>query len=88
MREGDCDLKLFRRDDCMSLRYFDEVRRYLPALFRPDGWQTMLVYEHAERPHFLCRNMRRRPAKTFMSFVRQEAEHPRQPCRSREMGYR
>ena len=49
-RDTGCGLKGFRRDAFLSLPYFDHMHRYLPALFKRDGWQVVLVdVAHAER---------------------------------------
>ena len=49
-RDTGCGLKGFRRDAFLRLPYFDHMHRYLPALFKRDGWQVDLVdVTHAER---------------------------------------
>ncbi len=49
-RDTGCGLKGFRRDAFLALPYFDHMHRYLPALFRRDGWQVALVdVAHSER---------------------------------------
>ncbi len=49
-RDTGCGLKGFRRDAFLRLPYFDHMHRYLPALFRRDGWQIALVdVAHRER---------------------------------------
>ncbi len=49
-RDTGCGLKGFRRDAFLSLPYFDHMHRYLPALFKRDGWQVLLVdVSHKER---------------------------------------
>ncbi len=49
-RDTGCGLKGFRRDAFLALPYFDHMHRYLPALFRRDGWQVALVdVAHRER---------------------------------------
>lgn len=49
-RDTGCGLKGFRRDAFLQLPYFDHMHRYLPALFRRDGWQVALVdVSHRER---------------------------------------
>jgi dolichol-phosphate mannosyltransferase len=49
-RDTGCGLKGFRRDAFLSLPYFDHMHRYLPALFKRDGWQITLVdVSHKER---------------------------------------
>ncbi len=42
-RDTGCGLKAFRRDAFLRLPYFDHMHRYLPALFKRDGWQIALV---------------------------------------------
>ncbi len=49
-RDSGCGLKAFRRDAFLALPYFDHMHRYLPALFRRDGWSVALVdVAHRER---------------------------------------
>ena len=49
-RDTGCGLKGFRRDAFLCLPYFDHMHRYLPALFKRDGWQVELVdVSHRER---------------------------------------
>ena len=49
-RDTGCGLKAFRRDAFLRLPYFDHMHRYLPALFKRDGWQIVLVdVSHAHR---------------------------------------
>ena len=49
-RDTGCGLKGFRRDAYLALPYFDHMHRYLPALFRRDGWEVRLVdVAHRER---------------------------------------
>ena len=49
-RDTGCGLKGFRRDAFLALPYFDHMHRYLPALFKRDGWQIKLVdVSHEER---------------------------------------
>ena len=49
-RDTGCGLKGFRRDAFLALPYFDHMHRYLPALFKRDGWRVDLVdVSHAER---------------------------------------
>jgi dolichol-phosphate mannosyltransferase len=43
VRDTGCGLKGFRRDAFLALPYFDHMHRYLPALFRRDGWEVQLV---------------------------------------------
>jgi glycosyltransferase involved in cell wall biosynthesis len=42
-RDTGCGLKAFRRDAFLRLPYFDHMHRYLPALFRRDGWRVVLT---------------------------------------------
>lgn len=49
-RDTGCGLKGFRREAFLALPYFDHMHRYLPALFKRDGWQVELVdVAHSER---------------------------------------
>ena len=49
-RDTGCGHKGFRRDAFLKLPYFDHMHRYLPALFRRDGWDIALVdVAHMER---------------------------------------
>ena len=49
-RDTGCGHKGFRRDAFLALPYFDHMHRYLPALFKRDGWQIALVdVRHEER---------------------------------------
>ncbi|ARE40717.1 Dolichol-phosphate mannosyltransferase [Rhodovulum sp. P5] len=49
-RDTGCGLKGFRRDGFVALPYFDHMHRYLPALFKRDGWEIALVdVAHRER---------------------------------------
>lgn len=49
-RDTGCGLKGFRRDAFLRLPYFDHMHRYLPALFKRDGWEVALVdVTHKER---------------------------------------
>ena len=49
-RDTGCGLKGFRRGAFLALPYFDHMHRYLPALFKRDGWQVALVdVSHEER---------------------------------------
>ncbi|MDJ0631040.1 MAG: glycosyltransferase family 2 protein [Rhodobacter sp.] len=49
-RDTGCGLKGFRREAFLRLPYFDHMHRYLPALFKRDGWEVRLVdVAHAER---------------------------------------
>jgi dolichol-phosphate mannosyltransferase len=42
-RDTGCGLKAFRRDAFLGLPYFDHMHRYLPALFKRDGWEVAHV---------------------------------------------
>jgi glycosyltransferase involved in cell wall biosynthesis len=42
-RDTGCGLKAFRRDAFLALPYFDGVHRFLPALFRRDGYEIAYV---------------------------------------------
>jgi dolichol-phosphate mannosyltransferase len=42
-RDTGCGLKAFRREAFLALPYFDHMHRYLPALFKRDGWEIALV---------------------------------------------
>lgn len=49
-RDTGCGLKGFRREAFLALPYFDHMHRYLPALFRRDGWEIAHVdVSHRER---------------------------------------
>ncbi|MDF1872322.1 glycosyltransferase family 2 protein [Vannielia sp.] len=49
-RDTGCGLKGFRRDAFLGLPFFNHMHRYLPALFKRDGWEIALVdVTHAER---------------------------------------
>ena len=49
-RDTGCGLKAFRRDAFLALPYFDHMHRFLPALFKRDGWEVALVdVGHRER---------------------------------------
>lgn len=49
-RDTGCGLKGFRRDAFLRLPFFNHMHRYLPALFRRDGWEVLLVdVSHRER---------------------------------------
>ncbi len=49
-RDTGCGLKGFRREAFLALPYFDHMHRYLPALFKRDGWEILLVdVSHRER---------------------------------------
>lgn len=42
-RDTGCGLKGFRTDAFLALPYFDHMHRYLPALFKAQGWEVVLV---------------------------------------------
>ena len=42
-RDSGCGLKVFRRDAFLALPYFDGLHRFLPALFRRDGFAIAYV---------------------------------------------
>lgn len=42
-RDTGCGLKAFRRDAFLALPYFNHMHRYLPALFKRDGWEIAHV---------------------------------------------
>jgi dolichol-phosphate mannosyltransferase len=45
-----CGLKLFRRDAFLAVPRFDHMHRFLPALFRRDGWDVRsVVVRHRPR---------------------------------------
>ncbi|WP_368045133.1 glycosyltransferase family 2 protein [Paracoccus sp. SCSIO 75233] len=49
-RDTGCGLKAFRRDAYLALPYFNHMHRFLPALFKRDGWEIALVdVAHAPR---------------------------------------
>jgi len=48
-RDTGCGLKAFRREAFLALPYFDHMHRYLPALFRRDGWEVVLI-DVGDRP--------------------------------------
>lgn len=49
-RDTGCGLKGFRRDAFLRLPFFNHMHRYLPALFKRDGWEIALVdVSHRER---------------------------------------
>jgi len=48
-RDTGCGLKVFRRDAFLALPYFDGVHRFLPALFRRDGY-TIGYVDVIDRP--------------------------------------
>ena len=50
VRDTGCSLKLFRRDDYLSLPYFNHMHRYLPALFlREYGSIELVNVSHRSR---------------------------------------
>lgn len=42
-RDTGCGLKAFRQEAFLALPYFNHMHRYLPALFKRDGWEVALV---------------------------------------------
>ena len=42
-RDTGCGLKAFRREAFLQLPFFNHMHRYLPALFKRDGWQVAHV---------------------------------------------
>jgi dolichol-phosphate mannosyltransferase len=42
-RDTGCGLKAFRRDAFLALPFFDHLHRYLPALFKREGWKIAHV---------------------------------------------
>jgi dolichol-phosphate mannosyltransferase len=48
-RDSGCGLKVFRRDAFLTLPYFDGLHRFLPALFRRDGF-TIGYVDVIDRP--------------------------------------
>jgi glycosyltransferase involved in cell wall biosynthesis len=48
-RDSGCGLKVFRRDAFLALPYFDGLHRFLPALFRRDGY-TIAYIDVIDRP--------------------------------------
>jgi dolichol-phosphate mannosyltransferase len=48
-RDTGCGLKVFRRDAFLALPYFDGLHRFLPALFRRDGF-TIGYVDVIDRP--------------------------------------
>lgn len=48
-RDSVCGLKAFRRDAFLALPYFDGLHRFLPALFRRDGY-TLAYVDVIDRP--------------------------------------
>lgn len=51
-RDTGCGLKGFRRDAFLALPFFDHLHRYLPALFKREGWDIAHVdVSHRAREH-------------------------------------
>lgn len=51
-RDTGCGLKGFRRDAFLALPFFDHLHRYLPALFKREGWAIAHVdVTHRAREH-------------------------------------
>lgn len=51
-RDTGCGLKAFRRDAFLALPFFDHLHRYLPALFKREGWEIAHVdVAHRAREH-------------------------------------
>ncbi len=51
-RDTGCGLKGFRRDAFLALPFFDHLHRYLPALFKREGWEIGHVdVAHRARAH-------------------------------------
>jgi glycosyltransferase involved in cell wall biosynthesis len=48
-RDSGCGLKVFRREAFLALPYFDALHRFLPALFRRDGY-TIGYVDVIDRP--------------------------------------
>ncbi len=48
-RDTGCGLKAFRREAFLALPYFDNMHRYMTALFRRDGWEVLNV-DVVDRP--------------------------------------
>jgi glycosyltransferase involved in cell wall biosynthesis len=48
-RDSGCGLKVFRREAFLALPYFDGLHRFLPALFRRDGY-TIAYVDVIDRP--------------------------------------
>jgi glycosyltransferase involved in cell wall biosynthesis len=48
-RDSGCGLKVFRREAFLALPYFDGLHRFLPALFRRDGF-TIAYVDVIDRP--------------------------------------
>jgi len=54
-RDSGCGLKVFRRDAFLALPYFDALHRFLPALFRRDGY-TIAYVDVIDRPRHAGRS--------------------------------
>ena len=54
-RDSGCGLKVFRRDAFLALPYFDALHRFLPALFRRDGYDIAYV-DVIDRPRHAGRS--------------------------------
>ncbi len=54
-RDSSCGIKAFRRDAFLALPYFNHMHRFLPALFKRDGWQVALV-DVGHRPRLAGRS--------------------------------
>ena len=54
-RDTGCGLKAFRREAFLALPFFNHMHRYLPALFKRDGWQIALV-DVSHRPRVAGRS--------------------------------
>ncbi|MCB2117567.1 MAG: glycosyltransferase family 2 protein [Rhodobacteraceae bacterium] len=50
-RDTGCGLKGFRRDAFLRLPFFNHMHRYLPALFKRDGWEVAHVDVAHEARH-------------------------------------
>ncbi|GIT86653.1 glycosyltransferase family 2 protein [Roseobacter sp. OBYS 0001] len=49
-RDAGCGMKGFRRETFLALPYFNHMHRYLPALFKAQGWRIVHVdVSHAPR---------------------------------------
>lgn len=54
-RDTACGLKAFRREAFLALPYFDNMHRFLPALFCAEGWEVALI-EVGDRPRLSGRS--------------------------------
>ena len=54
-RDAACGLKAFRREPFLALPYFDNMHRFLPALFRAAGWEVRLL-DVEDRPRLSGRS--------------------------------